>query len=228
MCLRINNDLNSSLLPYRWVSPFVLLLVLFGSGCAKAPPDSEQARIRHWQEFVKATRSATTSEKLVSVNNYFNQFNYVEDQDLYGRNDYWATVRETLGSSSGDCEDFAIAKFFTLRDLNVPEENMRITYVIPVQSRKPHMVLTYTVDALEDPLVLDTMVKILLPVSRRSDLVPVYSFNLSGYWIARKDMKWRGERVGNAAELSLWWLLLQRMMKEDAFYIRKPLSLAGG
>jgi hypothetical protein len=90
------------------------------------------------------------------------------------------------------------------------------------------MVLTYTFNAQEDPLVLDTMVKILLPVSSRSDLVPVYSFNLSGYWIARKDKKWRGERVGNAAQLSLWWSLLQRMVEEDAFSFRKPVSLAGG
>ena len=125
-----------SLLP-RVILRFVLLFVLFGFGCAKAPPDPSTAGIQNWQEFVKENRSATAREKLVSVNNYFNQFSYVEDLDLYGREDYWATLRETLGRNSGDCEDFAIAKYFTLRDLNLSEENMRITYVIPVQHANP-------------------------------------------------------------------------------------------
>jgi predicted transglutaminase-like cysteine proteinase len=186
------------------------------------------ARIQNWQEFVKENRFATPREKLVSVNNYFNQFDYVEDQDLYGSDDYWATMRDTLSRSSGDCEDFAIAKYFTLRDLNLPEENMRITYVIPIQTRKPHMVLTYQFTPSDEPLVLDTTIKVLLPVSRRSDLVPVYSFNMNGYWIARKGEKWQGERVGDAAKLSLWWGLLQRMIKEDTFYISNPVILTGG
>jgi predicted transglutaminase-like cysteine proteinase len=204
-----------------------MLLIFVTYGCAKAPTDPTEARIRNWQEFVKEHRSATAREKLVLVNNYFNQFEYIEDPDLYGSDDYWATLRETLNLKSGDCEDFAIAKYFTLRDLNLAEENMRITYVIPVQTRKPHMVLTYRLSESDEPLVLDSMVEVLMPVSRRSDLVPVYSFNMLGYWIARKDEKWQGEYVGSAAELSLWWMLLQRMVKEDTFYINMPVVLTG-
>lgn len=205
----------------------VLLLALFSFGCAKAPPDPSVARIQNWQEFVKENRSATAREKLVLVNNYFNKFDYVEDPDLYGSEDHWATLRETLDRNSGDCEDFAIAKYFTLRDLKLSEENMRITYVIPVQTRKPHMVLTYRLNESEEPLVLDSLVEVLMPVSRRRDLVPVYSFNMLGYWIARKDEKWQGELVGSPAELSLWWRLLKRMVKEDTFYINMPVVLTG-
>ena len=222
MFVRINSSLS------KWISLFVLLLILLGFGCAKAPSDLESSRIHNWQEFVKDNHSATVREKLVSVNNFFNRFSYVEDQDLYGSDDYWATMREILDRNSGDCEDFAIAKYFTLWELNLPEENMRITYVVPVQSRKPHMVLTYKFVESEEPLVLDTMVKVLLPVSRRSDLVPVYSFNMNGYWLARKDEKWQGKRVGSAIKLSLWWGLLQRMVKEDTFYTRAPVILTGG
>lgn len=213
----------------QWILMFIILLALFGFGCAKkAPPAPDQVQIKNWQEFVKANRSASERDKLVSVNNYFNQFSYIEDEDLYGNEDYWATLRETLVKSSGDCEDFAIAKYFTLRDLNLPEEKMRITYVIPVETRKPHMVLTYRLHESEDPLVLDSLVKVLMPVSRRNDLVPVYSFNMFGYWIARKDEKWQGKRVGTPAKLSLWWSLLQRMVKEDTFYTNKPVVLTGG
>lgn len=214
---------------YRVISLFVLGISLFVFGCAKAPPPvaKEQPQVLNWQEFVKRSRSATAREKLVSVNNYFNQFEYIEDQDLYDSDDYWATLRETLNRGSGDCEDLAIAKYFTLREMNLHEEKMRITYVIPVQSRKPHMVLTYRLTAGGEPLVLDTMVKVLMPISRRSDLVPVYSFNMQGYWIAKKDERWQGERVGDAAKLSVWWGLLERMVKEDTFYINKPVVLTG-
>ena len=210
----------------------LLFLILNVFGCAKTPPaptvEELQPQISNWQQFVEETRSKPPREKLVSVNNYFNSLKYVEDEDLYGSDDYWATLRETLIGSSGDCEDFAIAKYFTLRDLDLPEENMRITYVIPIDTRKPHMVLTYRLNQADDPLVLDTMIKILMPVSRRTDLVPVYSFNLHGYWIARKDEQWQGERVGDAAKLSLWWGLLHRMLEEDTFYTSRPLTLTRG
>ena len=66
-----------------------------------------------------------------------------------------------------------------------------------------------------------------MPVSRRNDLIPVYSFNMRGYWIARKDEKWQGELVGPAAKLSLWWGLLQRMVREDTFYTHNPVVLTG-
>lgn len=203
----------------------ILLLALLQGGCAKSPPGTEMARIRDWQQFVEQNRSAPTREKLVSVNNYFNAMVYSEDPELYGRDDYWATMRETLIRMSGDCEDFAIAKYFTLRDLDVPENKMRITYVIPVETRKPHMVLTYQVTPADEPLVLDSLVKVLLPVSRRDDLIPVYSFNMDGYWLAKKELQWQGERVGHSAKLSLWRDLLHRMVREDTFLKYKPVVL---
>lgn len=202
----------------------IALAGLLFFGCAKQP-SPEEARIQNWQQFVKATHSASTREKLVSVNNYFNAMQYSEDPELYGREDYWATLRETLTLMSGDCEDLAIAKYFTLRDLDVPESRMRITYVIPVETREPHMVLTYQFASADEPVVLDSLVKVLLPVSRRHDLIPVYSFNMDGYWLAKKDLQWQGERVGHASKLSLWWDLLRRMVKEDTFYTNRPVIL---
>ncbi|GAB4336002.1 MAG: hypothetical protein Kow0089_05980 [Desulfobulbaceae bacterium] len=188
--------------------------------------DRETAAIQDWQRLVRENSGAPVGQKLRVVNSYFNDFKYVEDPELYGREDYWATMHETLGRRSGDCEDLAIAKYFTLREMDLAEKNMRITYVIPVRTRRPHMVLTYGGED-EEPLVLDTMVRVLLPVSRRDDLVPVYSFNTEGYWLARKDEQWRGKRVGSAARLSRWRELLERMRREDTFF-RKPPTPTGG
>eukprot|EP00362_Geleiidae_sp_MMETSP1317_P000800 CAMPEP_0201285118 /NCGR_PEP_ID=MMETSP1317-20130820/95249_1 /ASSEMBLY_ACC=CAM_ASM_000770 /TAXON_ID=187299 /ORGANISM="Undescribed Undescribed, Strain Undescribed" /LENGTH=98 /DNA_ID=CAMNT_0047608279 /DNA_START=1 /DNA_END=297 /DNA_ORIENTATION=+ len=95
---------------------------------------------------------------------------------------------------------------------------MRLTYVISIKTNKPHIVLTFQPNAWQEPLVLDTMNNYLFPVSRRTDLVPVYSFNEYGYWIARKKDGWEGERLGSAAKLPLWWSLLERMKMSRYVY----------
>ena len=206
---------------------FVLLLTL--NSCARKPqvveepppppeaaqPESpaplEPSKLEGWQRLIRQQRVASIQEKLRTVNVFFNGFEFVEDQYLWGREDYWATLLETLSMSGGDCEDLTIAKYFTLRNLDIADQHLRITYVISLQTKKPHMVLTYSPEAEADPLVLDTVNQEILPVSRRSDLVPVYSFNQDGYWLARQQEGWQGEQLGSPARLSRWWGLLQRI-----------------
>lgn len=174
------------------------------------PPPSEPSKLEGWRLLVLEQRSAPIQEKLQSVNTFFNRFEFIEDRYLWGRDDYWATLDETLSKSGGDCEDFTIAKYFTLRSLDIADRQLRITYVISLQTKKPHMVLTYSPESDADPLVLDTVNQEILPVSRRSDLIPVYSFNEVGYWLARKEKGWDGKLLGSPARLSQWWGLLQR------------------
>jgi len=177
----------------------------------KEPPQAQESTLERWQKLIRENRYASTESKLISVNNFFNQFDDGEDRFLWGQDDYWATLAETLAKSGGDCEDFTIAKYFTLKKLNIPAEDMRLTYVITLKTRKPHMVLTFNPDPLQEPIVLDTMNSYLFPVSKRSDLLPVYSFNEYGYWLAKKQNGWTGKRLGNASRLSLWRGVLERM-----------------
>ena len=177
---------------------------------APSPP-LEPSKLEGWRRLVRQQRAAPIQEKLQSVNVFFNRFEFVEDRYLWGRDDYWATLFETLSMSGGDCEDLTIAKYFTLRDLDIADQHLRITYVISLQTKKPHMVLTYSPETQADPLVLDTVNQEILPVSRRSDLVPVYSFNQDGYWLARQQEGWKGKQLGDPARLSRWWGLLQRV-----------------
>lgn len=177
-------------------------------------PEPEPDRRAEWQALVAKERLASVGGKVAAVNQFFNSFEFVEDSYLWGKDDYWATLSETLGKNGGDCEDLAVAKYFTLSKLNIPEERMRITYVVSLQTKKPHMVLLCDCFPPQDPLVLDMVNKSVLPVSGRSDLVPVYSFNRFGYWIARQEENWMGERIGGAAKLSLWRDLLKRMEGE--------------
>lgn len=148
-------------------------------------------------------------EKVRRVNDFFNRIPYQSDEANWKRPDYWATPVELLGVGGGDCEDYAIAKYFTLKALGVPEEKMRIMYVYAVRFNEPHMVMIYfpTLDAM--PLVLDNMEQTLLPADQRKDLKPVYSFNGTGLWTAKEEST--GKRVGDSERISLWTELMTRM-----------------
>ncbi len=165
-------------------------------------------RVERWEQLVWDITYHNTVEQLRSVNRFFNQLDFRSDLDHWQQDDYWATPIETLASNGGDCEDFAIAKYFTLRQLGVPAKSMRITYVKARRLDEPHMVLTYYPDQGE-PLVLDILIPEMLPASMRPDLEPVYSFNAEGLWKA----KTKGEetRLGDADDISMWRDLTTRL-----------------
>lgn len=205
-----------------------LCLALTFASCTKAPPvakivilkpeavkqlkkEPELTQLERWKRLVRENRNASIEKKLVTVNEFFNRLDYVEDKFLWGMDDFWATLPETLNRNGGDCEDVSIAKYFTLRHMNIPEENLRITYVMSLKTDKPHMVLTYSPDFSQEPIVLDTMNNYLFTVSKRPDLIPVYSFNANGFWLAEKQKSWYGKRIGGAERLSLWQGVLHRM-----------------
>lgn len=174
----------------------------FGSGA--------EQRLRDWQALYQDLRGKDEDEQLRAVNHFFNNtVNYVSDEKHWGQKDYWATPYESLTTHGADCEDFVIAKYYTLKELGVEVEKLRITYVKALRINQAHMVLTYfpTPDAI--PLVLDNLIGKIYPANRRTDLEPVYSFNASGMWLER--MKGQGIRMGDPNKLDLWTGLRLRM-----------------
>lgn len=124
--------------------------------------------------------------------------------------DYWATPLEVLSKGAGDCEDYSIAKYFTLKELGVPEKKMRITYVKALKLNQAHMVLTYFVSPRSVPFVLDNLDPQIKSATDRKDLLPVYSFNGSSLWLAKT--KGMGKRVGGSSRLNMWAELKKRML----------------
>lgn len=176
--------------------------------------------VRDWREMMRAAAAMSEKDKVRRVNEFFNRkIQNGEDQALWGVADYWATPLELMGRGSGDCEDFAITKYFSLRSLEIPNERLRITYV---KARiggphsdivQAHMVLGYYEDPAGEPLILDSLVTELRPASRRSDLVPVFSFNTDGLWTGAGSAEKR-DTTTSTARLSRWRDLITRMQAE--------------
>lgn len=167
-------------------------------------------RLTAWEELIRHDRSRTDRERLERTNRFFNErIRFAGDTEVWGREDYWATPVEFLCKGAGDCEDFAIAKYFTLKAMGLDDDKLRITYVKALRQNVHHMVLTYYSDPEAEPLVLDNLVDSLQAASKRSDLMPIFSFNGSGLWLAKQRGK--GKLAGKSDRLRLWQDLLQKM-----------------
>jgi predicted transglutaminase-like cysteine proteinase len=166
-----------------------------------------------WEEIIIQDTSQTDLEKLERVNDFFNQMEFVDDTIHWGEKDYWATPIEFLGTQGGDCEDFSIAKYFTLKAMGIDEEKLNLTYVKALNYNVHHMVLTYYSAPGAEPLVLDNLVGEIKPASKRTDLIPIYSFNGTGLWLAKQ--RGRGKLAGSSSRLQLWQDLIQRMSEDD-------------
>ena len=176
------------------------------------PLGAGQQRIDAWQHLLATQKQLSEPEQLNVVNLFFNrQMRYQEDIDLWHEVDYWETPIEALWKGAGDCEDYAIAKYFSLRHLGVASEKLRITYVKALTQNRAHMVLTYYSSPEAEPLVLDSLIDAIKPASQRKDLLPVYSFNAEGLWLPGTK---GNKKVGDTKRLSRWQDVLKKMQAE--------------
>lgn len=174
--------------------------------------DQAGDRVASWHRLMQQGDQLDEVEKLRRVNDFFNQIPYQSDAELWGKEDYWATPLELLVHEGGDCEDYSIAKYFTLKEMGVAEDKLRIMYVKSIKLNQSHMVLTYYPEPSSIPKVLDNLNPQLLSASNRLDLTPVYSFNADGLWLAKS--LGQGKMVGPSTRLSLWQELKKRMAQE--------------
>lgn len=147
------------------------------------------ALFRDWQQLIDHSRGLGTQDKLRRINEFFNRkIQFTDDMQVWGQTDYWASPLETLAKARGDCEDFTIAKYFTLIEAGLPNEQLRLIYVKariggPASNvTQAHMVLAYYASPDAEPMILDNLITDIRPASRRNDLQPVFSFNSMGIW----------------------------------------------
>ncbi|MFO6422646.1 transglutaminase-like cysteine peptidase [Motilimonas sp. KMU-193] len=162
---------------------------------------------------LRDAQAMSDKEKLSEINNFFNMLVYAQDKKLWGQNDYWASPLEFVGAKGGDCEDYAIAKYYSLMELGVAEDQLRLVYVKAVKYDQFHMVLAYYPSRRANPFILDNLEYDIKPASKRKDLIPVYSFNAKHLWVMGKAKK--GEPVGNADKLSEWKSVKSRFSSQN-------------
>jgi len=169
-----------------------------------------QDRLETWQNLHDMASRAAVDRQLRLVNSFFNRVRFVSDIAHWGEEDYWATPVELLTTNGGDCEDFSIAKYLTLKSMGVPDEQLRIVYVKALKLNQAHMLLAWYPEPDADPLILDNLINEIKPASQRQDLEPVYSFNGDGLWLNRSSGD--SERIGEARKLEQWQSLNDRMV----------------
>lgn len=169
-----------------------------------------EMRVRAWQNLIDNSKDLPLEEQLYKVNLFFNRVSFVDDQSLWNKLDYWATPIEFLSLNAGDCEDFTIAKYMTLIALGIDDEKLRFMYVTVKSPRQAHMVLAYYEQKNAIPLILDNINKRILPASMRDDLMPIYSFNGEGLWLAKEQG--RGRKMQSSNNNKLWADLQKRML----------------
>ncbi len=166
------------------------------------------------QELLQRCAGLDDEARLEPVNAWFNRrVIFRTDDAASGEADHWASPLETLQAGHGDCEDYAIAKYFSLVAAGTPVARLRLVYVraqIAGNEGQAHMVLAYYPQPNAEPLILDNLVTSVRPASRRPDLTPVFSFNSEGLW--------QGVGAQSAgdpqARLSRWRLVLTKARAE--------------
>lgn len=142
-----------------------------GAGC---PPGATS-----WQRIMSQARGLAPMEQLKAVNAFFNKWPYRLDQDAYGTSDWWATPQEFL-KISGDCEDFAITKYFALRELGYSPDDLRIVVLKDRIRGIAHAVLAVFVGG--DALVLDNVTSVVFSHDKYKHYAPYYSLNERHRW----------------------------------------------
>lgn len=161
---------------------------------APTPLFDSQAHIgkkQTWESMKKKAQAMSKMDQLRLVNKYWNQWPYIEDSKNWGVQDYWEIPAQFL-DRSGDCEDYAIAKYFTLKELGFDPSLMRIAVVKDTIRMLAHAVLVVYLDG--NAYVLDNLSNVVLPHKRLTNYQPQYTINESGLWGHMKKARQRSEK----------------------------------
>jgi predicted transglutaminase-like cysteine proteinase len=141
-----------------------------------------RCHLKEWNAFLLSIKSADKMAQLEAVNDRMNNFPYIEDVVNWGREDYWETPLEFL-QSSGDCKDYAIAKYMSLRYLGWPVDQLRVVIVQDLNLHLGHAILVVYIDG--KTIALDNQIRHLIGTENIHHYRPVYSVNESHWWLYR-------------------------------------------
>jgi Predicted periplasmic protein len=142
------------------------------SGCHDARTNSTACLYARWRTFLDPLRNKDRQEQLRAVNEEMNRRPYVTDLDNWRQEDHWSTPGEFF-AHSGDCEDFAIAKYLSLRRLGWTGESLRIAAVFDTRLNIGHAIVV--VENGGRTWILDNQIPDVVEVASVAHYRPVYS-----------------------------------------------------
>lgn len=142
---------------------------------------ADMAVARQWNRLYNLALNRDLKTKLKYVNNFFNQWPAGFDDKIWGVEDYWANPWEFM-AYGGDCEDYAIAKFYALKTLGVPAKDLCLMIADDFKAMITHVVLIVRDPNGRDFYVLDNTTEVIYKNGASSKLVPRYFLNESNVW----------------------------------------------
>jgi predicted transglutaminase-like cysteine proteinase len=155
-----------------------------------APAQASCADERHcipaaWTDFLASLKGLDRQAQMEAVNRWANAKPYVEDITNWGLPDYWETPGEFI-AHGGDCEDFAIAKYFSLVRLGFAARDLRIAVVSDSRAHDFHAVLVANIDGTE--WLLDNQIAQMVPLAEAPQYTPIYALNEQGWWLQSRPI----------------------------------------
>lgn len=148
--------------------------------CAEDPSACPSRSVMAWQAMLAGQRGADPREQLRAVNRFINRWEYRSDQEVYGQSDYWASPLEFF-RNSGDCEDYAIAKYVSLRKLGFAPAQLRLVVLRDTLRDLAHAVLAVYLEG--EVYILDNVTDAVLAHGRIAHYSPYYSVNEEARWV---------------------------------------------
>jgi predicted transglutaminase-like cysteine proteinase len=139
---------------------------------------------REWRKVLARAKSGSKEEQLDDVNRFLNRFDYVPDTINWGGIDYWETPREFF-LKGGECKDFSISKYFTLRILGWPAERLWMIILQDMNLNVTHAVLAARLD--NKTLILDNQVNELVDQARIRHYRPIFGLGETGWVLYRPN-----------------------------------------
>lgn len=151
------------------------------AGCR--PGDPESCHLHDWRAFLGTLKTDDRMTQLQLVNRYMNEHPYVIDPVNYHVLDYWATPKQFL-DIDGDCEDYAIAKYYSLRVLGFDRADMRVVVLQDLNLGMPHAILVVYMNGAA--YVLDNQIPQVVNANIIHHYRPYYSINEEHWWLHRR------------------------------------------
>ena len=136
--------------------------------------------IAGWKSEIQSLKGLPRQEQLERINLFLNNMPYVNDMARYGKREYWRTTPERFFKYGGDCKDYAIAKYVSLRALGFSVEQLRIAVVWDKIKKIPHAILT--VKENDNTYVLDNQIKKIERAVTIQRYEPIFSINSESWW----------------------------------------------